>query len=696
MNNISYESLILSEYRLALIDPNKQELSDRNLVKAMTVNENLITLGYTLSPIDVINLARSSSVDNFYDFIKSITGDVKAAPMYPNFPNQVMEMDEAQFRYHQMLHYMSTYGLEMYSEEPVIKGWLPDTTCAVPKINDDDIMLKAKRISLIYPENKYILPLKKILQKSERMSSKEEMIVRYAVEHMEDVSNLGNITVKFKQNMFLLFYTVFSTNSLSPEDKLLALKSMCQHTGDVWKCVDYTLTRNKYHFRTSEKRLIVKLLESYPATDFNNNIILSNKKAARVGLILNYIDYNTYSRSPSHKEIVNSLRNGELRSWESVVTNLLTKHSKEAIPYMATKPGVLLRKLAHLVRLGYPVEDIKNAVVKVAEKLSTQTILSIINKFDVSESEQITPEKEKDDVDDIFAAEIQEKAKEEKAVYDICVAALQEKFKSFETAFKGKKIFIDDTGYSLEHSAVCCKDKSDEGGYIRNGLAIKIPDDVKRLRFFVYWNDKQRVDVDLHTNVMLTNDKYVNIGWNSDRLYKDLLAFSGDITHSDAAEYIDINMESSEIANVSANIHLYSGKPSFKDVDECFVGIMAVNKLGEDVKLYNPANCFFSHFLTSNTININYGYIDVQNRLLVFAGEGKDAFDWYSGASDISKGNHKFNLKLYLEMLASAQDATIVSNKEDADYVLVMEKPGSENELSILDENFFINEVTES
>lgn len=674
MTNISYESLLFSEIRTVVIDNCKNELTESNIVKAMTVNEEITRLGYTLTPADVVSLARSTSLDGFYKQVANLIGDVKAAPMYPNFPSQVMEMTEAQFRFHQMLHYMSTYGLELATGEPVLKGWLPDASSAVPKIKDDDILLKARRLSLITPSEKYIKPIQKILQKSERMTSKEKMMVEYAVKEMDDLMQLANVTVNFKQNLFILFYAIFDSN-MSTEDKLTVLHGLCQHTGDVWKCVDYTLTHKNYHFKTSEKRLIVKLFESYTAEDFSTNIILSNKKAARVSLVLNYIDYNIYSRSEAHQTIVSSLRNGSLRSWESKAKKLLAVHSDEAIEYLAERPGVLLRNIAWLVRLGYSAAMIKNTVLNVAAKLNTQTLLSLINQFDKNNWED------------------EQKEKEGNIIFGICTAAIAEKMKSFDTAFKGKKIFIDDTGYCLERSLICCKDKSDEGGYLRNGLAIRIPENINRLRFFVYWNDKTRVDVDLHSQVRRTNGKPVDIGWNSNRIYKDLLAFSGDITHSDAAEYIDINMESPEIESVSANVHLYSGKPSFKDVDECFVGMMAVNKLDEDVKLYSPANCFFSHYLTSNTRNINYGYIDVQSRLLFFAGEGGAEEDWYSGTNKFDKDkNRKFSLKTYLTLLADAQGALIVDKKEDADYVLVMERPGADNELSILDENFFIEE----
>ena len=42
--------------------------------------------------------------------------------------------------------------------------------------------------------------------------------------------------------------------------------------------MDYALTGARFHFRTAQKRLIVKLLESYPLWDFRANLILSGKR----------------------------------------------------------------------------------------------------------------------------------------------------------------------------------------------------------------------------------------------------------------------------------------------------------------------------------------------------------------------------------------------------------------------------------
>lgn len=241
--------------------------------------------------------------------------------------------------------------------------------------------------------------------------------------------------------------------------------------------------------------------------------------------------------------------------------------------------------------------------------------------------------------------------------------------------------------YDLAMSTIECNAKSSEGGYIRSGLAYRIPEDVRRIRFFVYWNDANRVDVDLHSKMILAKSgTATEIGWNAD--YKnEAAAFSGDITHSDAAEYIDINLNKARglYSRANLNINLYDGKPSFGQIDECFVGIMAVNNIGEEVKLYDPKNCFFTHYLKGNCRFYEYGYIDITNRCLVFL--GKEAAGYYSSKAHTTSA---FSVSAYIFALLQSQYVTLVGTKEEADVILTMEKSTDEKAISLLDNNFFM------
>lgn len=680
MNEIlTFEKLLLSELRIISISNINNDIIDNDIVKAVTVNEELLALGYTLTPDDIVNLAKSNDIDNFLNKFKGIIGNVNAKPMYPNYPNQVMNMDEATFRFHQLIHYASTYGIENFANIDVVRGWLPDVE-DTEKTVDDETLINAKIIKLfINSENDSIYKhvYNKILSKRERMTDKEKILVCECIKHLS-LNDLTNITVPFKQNLLEIFYSIFIAD-IDSNTKKAMLFSICQHTGDVWKCVDYVITKFNFHFKTSQKRLIVKLLESYTVDDFQSNLVVSKKKADRVNLMLQYLDYNNYSRNPEFRQIVAIFRSGYLSSWEGLAKSMVECKASGALEFICKRPGTALRMLTYLLRNGYNNSEIYRKLSPNIDGINLQMLVSICTHFGK------TVEYWKDI----------NKYLEAKNVYSICYALMCKKFLSMCTPIYSKKVFIDTAEYDLKHSKLLINDKSSEGGYIRSGIAYKIPNSINRLRFFVYWNDSRRVDVDLHGSASDINGKDIFIGWSDAYRTNNpnaSIIYSGDITHSDAAEYIDIDLSDESIKNVTFNIDVYNiaGKYSgtFKDIDECYVGCMAVNSIGEDVKLYNPKNCFFTHYLTGNYSTVNYGYVDVNNRYLMYVGKSTD--EGYN--TQYHNYETEFSLKEYLYTLMKCQNSSLVSSKSEADVVLVMGKADSDNkEVSLVDNNFFLD-----
>ncbi len=673
---LTKEQLMLSELRafpVTMIPDN--DVTDSTLTAAITVNEELINLGYTLSAKDIIILAKCGELYEFVSRFKDALGDVKAKPMYPNFPTQVMDMDVATFRFHQVMHYFSTYGVELFFDLNVSEGWLPNVE-DTPKINDDNTLLKAKTIQLVdrYVEDEFIY--KRILSKCERVTEKESMLLSYAIPviHPHIVKETA---IPFKENIMPVFYEIFKSDAedVRFETKVVMLNAICKHTGDVFKCIDYCLTRCKYHFRTSQKRVLVRLLEQYPLNDFKENIILSNKKADRTELLLRYLDFNTYSKIPVFKTIVEQLRSGELRSWMSSVETRLANRDASALEMLAKRPGIMLRSITRLLRLGYTPNLILDYILPHAGELRTQTIVSIINVI----GERVQTEEYG-----------YSKALEYSNTVSICRSILVENLKSKKTDLYDKKVFLDFSEYDLEHSVIETNDKSDEGGYIRSGISYKIPENVHRMRFFVYWNHRDRSDVDLHSSMVDASGAQYSIGWNSN--FKDKVSvFSGDITHSNAAEYIDIDLdaaEKNEIDIVRSSINLFSayGASTLGELDECYVGCMGVSDLGEKVKLYNPRNCFFTHSITAKSRVIDYGYIDVKSRCITVIAKPSEGTYNYSKRTDPA-----LSIKEYLNALLNAQACEIVDKREDADYVLIMTKPNKGNEISLIDNNFFMD-----
>ena len=652
-----FNETLFTELRTIPVTITKDNITDADLIRAMTDQENLTTLGYTLKPADILTLAKTDGF-SIYETVKGYMDKVKADPMYPDFPTQVMEMDEATFRFHQMVHYFSTYGMESLFGVHINKGWLPDVE-KTEKTKKQEIVLPKKTLSLISDEEKYTFVVKTLLTKRERLTLPEKELVETATKYVNPVV-FKDIRIAFKENLMTIFHMFFDRNDT---DSIFAI---CQHTGDILTCLRYTLTRKHYRLSTSEKKRAVKILEHYPIGDFKSNLILSNKKAKNSLLVLDYISYNKFSRSLPHKMAVKDLRDGKLRSWESGIKKMLLAKDNAVLSYLAERPGMLLRMVAWLVRLGYPENEIQATLEQNAESLSVQTLITILNNFGSAE----------------FADR-----EESEAVYRIVFAVLTKRFSLIDTPLKDKKVFIDKGIYDFDHSRIETNDKSEEGGYIRSGMVFKIPETVKILRFFVYWNDKHRVDVDLHVNGISKNGSPVHIGWNAD-FNNNGICTSGDITHSDAAEYIDIDLEKTDVRICQTALHLYSGKPDFSQVDTCFTGMMGVSSLGKDIELYNPANCFFHHNIRSKTRSIRYAMIDPKERLMQVVGKATENGKYLPMIHPDSKITAGFSISQYIDILTKTQNMTLVNTKEEADITLRLDKGA---DISLIDENFFMD-----
>lgn len=662
---MNYKKNLLNELRLAVISDEKAPLTEENLVKAVTLNENLKSLGYRLRPDDIVKMAENASVDTFFDDFRTLVSDVEANPMYPDFPSQVMNIDEAQFRFHQLVHYFSTYGMEDIFDVEMKRGWLPDVK-KTKKTESDETLIDAKTLGLIEEKDMFLFPYKAILSKRERMSIPEKRIVAEALRNLK-AGEIESVKVAFKENLFEIFVFIMEED-LAREEKIRTLHLMLQHSGDVWKCFDYYLGKVKrYSLATSQKKTVVRLLESYPAADFRANLVLSRKKAARILKLLEFLSYSRFSKSPEHMKAVDDLRDAKLRSWHSKVRRMLEERDSEAVRFISERSGILLRMMNELLKDGFDSEEIKDLLLANADKLSTNTLVKVATHFSRP-----------------FEGVYEDR---ERVIYPILLEVIRKNLSLKNTPLKGKKLFIEESDISLENSVLS---KSEEGGYLRQGMAVKIPERAKYVRFFTYWNDKRRIDIDLHAYAKLEGGDFRHIGWNADFRAggrKPVIVSSGDITHSDAAEYIDVKMDS-PVEYVEFFIYSYTGVP-FSKIETVFTGMMAVRKTGTRVKLYDPKNCFFTHDLKGNYARMIYGYLDLKKRLLVLEMENRD--DRFALKKAPYRKSRDFTIMKYLELLAQEQGATITRRKKDADLILKVAKAENDREISLSDRNFFLD-----
>ena len=587
-----------------------------------------------------------------------------------------------------MVHYFSTYGMEWLFDVDVKRGWMPDVP-ETEKTEKDTRLLDLKVLELLPEKEMFTRPLQRILGRRERMSEKDLEIVKEAVRHVPGAF-LSGLSVPFKQNLMAVFFHVLKEGG---EERLSVLRALCKHTGDVLKCTDYALTKSDYHFRTSEKRLIVKLLESYPAEDFGSNLILSARKGSRAELVLRYVDYNLYSRSDAHKEALRELRNGELRSWEARAKRLVSEKSPEAVSFYAQRPGMLLRSMRALLREGCSETEILRALKAKASSLSLQTLTTVYDKL-----RKALHKEKKEALDGPGPNKKESKTKE---ALQIAEEVLKERLRILRTPLAGKKVFADYGEIDADQMTMSGAEKSAAGGYF-GASSYKIPEGAKTVRFFVYWNDEERMDLDLHALAVYQDGHTERVGWNAQFRTKNgavpesvAVIHSGDITHSDAAEFIDIRMDS-DLKEVVLCIDSYTRVP-FQKIQTVFAGVMAVDKMDENVALYDPANCFFTTDIKTNVTSIKYGTIFLTERSVRFENVPDVYYDLLFSdieGTDNSQKEPEFSLKEYVDLLLAMQGAVPMENREEAEIVLVSGHASAENEISLADQNFFLDAET--
>ena len=654
-------------------------LCDKTLCDAVSFNDFLISkYNLTLSPEDLLKVVRNEAIDELSEKLARINAlsyekMAHARTMYT--AKQAQTIDTAVFRFHQYLHYMSTYGVEFYTGEPVSRGWLPYETDSETELTEDIKIAKATRISVIFEDEKYDYIYRKVAKTRNRATAAEKQLFEEAVHHVS-LDIITTSPIAFKENIPFVFTMLFDT--LSGEDRIKALHAVCANTNDALRCVNKILDSRKWNLKTTEKRALVKLLETYPVSDFTGNLMPSNKRREKNLALLKHLDFNTYSRSEAHKKAVSDLRNDNLRSWEGTIKKAFADGDKyKALKIVSERPGMAIRMANWLIKNGLEPDEIADAIRGKADTFSTQTLVENINTFMTTDKDNLVQNKER-----------LVKVMKELLTYNLA---------SKTTPLKNRTVFIEDEDFDLSRSVLYFNKKAPSSNFIASGLARKLDfKDARYIRIFAYWEDAyregsnfgERVDIDLHAMFLTRDGTQHHVGWNAANR-KEGVYTSGDIVHSSpyGAEFIDVDLENENLGSVNLLLTSYT-RQKFKYIRNLAVGILPVSKLGmrNNKELFSPWNCLLLHRLDYDARRINYGTVDVRNRILYFDGIlGDEAVPKVrTESTDIG-----FSLKDYVELLTEAQNATVVENREDAEVVLTFSKPNDDREICIIDENYF-------
>ncbi len=528
------------------------DVTELNNQYIATIMKNVEVLGYTFSKelFEILQTLTKEELQKFYleliPVLKELIGaNVVYEPMYPNFPESVMEAEYFDLYLNAIIHYWSNGTLYPYEEKNDRLPLFEET--------------KVKIIGLGTVED-----LKDIFtnlcqsKTSISQTDKEDLewiFQNIQVKFPEDIPLKENVALIGK--LYLRNYPLATSNDIqkyfkTATDVLRLITAMSD--GDI-----SLATNTKFRsFRRKERRLLLELLQNCGAIE--EDMLRYKNRWIRVGERLHPSEYN---ETQFGKVITafNKLRNGiKIETFTGKVTEAIeTEDYKSALMLLKKRPGELARKLDQLLRNASDKNSVINTFKEVASEVYTPVLLQVKEHFaHRTEKLELRVFFPKGNLARSHCIENTLSDIEEKyctAIVKICENALIENYKSKD--FLGNVYLSEE----FKHYIVPFSQRSASKALktIVRGSKLPIPKNTNALRAFIWWTNMDnndglcggRIDIDLSAAIFDENWHYMeHVSYTKLRSHKYRACHSGDITNGGSvngtgvSEFLDVDIDS--------------------------------------------------------------------------------------------------------------------------------------------------------
>jgi hypothetical protein len=565
-----------------------------------TLLENIKSLGFTFSAPLAERVATQSldALEAFYNVLvpalrTQVGAHVAYAPMYPNFPKQVMEASKAALLTNAWLHYLGdTIGMRILpeyekEERAPLEGVPPLKIIDLGTLEDFEGIFKDLAGA-----------------KASTSNYDKQNLMWFVSHYQNDIERLLPEVMPHKENMafvgaLLLLYTTLADRLLTRHVKTATdvLRLVAAYfNGDV-----SLAEKTKYHTLSRPRRkMLLHLLEQ--STCSLDDMVKYRERWKRLGEKLHPSEYA--QQFPRRAQAFGVLRNDDhYRTFYSKVELAIKQQDvPAATALLATRPGELARRLDHLLRSAVNAQDVIHAFGAVADRVSTPVLLQVLTHF----QHRLTPNAlrvffPKGEVSKAFAIPYNLPELEPEvcqAVTQVCRKYLVDRFRKLPPL---GKVFLDEALHDFT-VPFTLRSASKALRTVSRGSKLPLPQG-NIIRFFIWWREgKSRADIDLSA-VAITRDHAL-----VDQLaYYNLTTLggyhSGDITSAPdgASEFIDIDI--SKLLEKNARyiimcLNAYTEQP-FCDLPECFAGVM-VRKEANSGEIYDPRTVENKADITAN------------------------------------------------------------------------------------------------
>lgn len=537
-----------------------------------TVQAELMHLGYMLDEhaFSCLSLLTGEDVIRYHDevvaYLKYIKGDGNYRPLYDGFPQQVMEMGEAELFFNAIRHYWSN------------GEWVPNA------------YTKAKPTAFEHPSYKVLKPCSEaefnriftdILSVNQSITPMDKEVVKWFLMNVSynRISEMLPEEIPFKENLcFLLSITDGAGIGYTYTDILRTAVYMSG--GDESLAYNYLFCLNN-----KQRKHIMHLIEWKTAANertgqhFLDSLEDLKKHRNKWLALFNHIHADSKRfRKPEYanaQRVVELLRfhADKIHTWNAKVERM---NFAERLNDLMLRPGEFARRLNSLLG-GCKDNVIINAFALVAPQISNKVLFELYRYFEGRREDQkqrIVFIKGARKPVNLTPLEALPKQVVDQ-IQDAILGAVMEKFQSWP---KLGKVIIDEKLKNIPLPANMRSISETDTPVVR-GTRIPINvDHTKVVRFYVHWKDECGCeDLDLSAT-LLGIGKKGTLAWNSSMYVRSSIhqigVHSGDVRHrkGDCAEYVDIDIKNAlreGYRYVIIDVRNYNGR-SLKSVNPSF------------------------------------------------------------------------------------------------------------------------------
>lgn len=600
---------------------------EKNKQIVATMNKNIEVFGYTMSEalFDKLVHMKAKNREVVYDVLvnglKELTGADKVYnPMYPNFPESVMEKDDFELYFNAIVHYWSFGTLLPYEEK---KERAPLFNTAKVKVLD---VGSFEDLNDIFNN---LCASKTSLSKSD-------------VEDIIFILNSAKVTlpdeIPFKENAACVCRLLVDTG-VDTDGSLC--KKYVKTATDVLRLItamsdgDVSLAENtKFrNLKRSERRIIMNLLAGCgnAAEDMSRYA----GRWIRVGEKLHPGEFAKNERYTKAVQAFSVIRNdGKIQSFAGKVDAAIASGDVTTVVSLLKKrPGEFARRIDFLLRTFNKDADRKAVIMgfaSVAKDVSSTVLLQVrehfINKLDGSDDMRVFFPKGNLARSYYVKNDKTESIPEDamKMVIAVCENALINIYGNRE--FLGK-VYIDEglKDYTVPFSL---RSAGKTMTAVSRGSRIAIDDSAKIIRPFIWWTNTKDDIIDVDLSVAVFADDWNCLGHVS---YSNLkssrfgICHSGDITNGGpvdgegVAEFIDLDIEKALSAGARYavfNVYNFSDE-NFSKMEHAAFGFMTRSDMNSG-EIFEPSMVKQRMDLASATTTCIPVIFDLKERVFVW------------------------------------------------------------------------------